>query len=108
MALHQGNHLECTCKCGGLLSGGLLNIKTSQPEVETGIAKGKHSRGHEQFPTQGNTLPAVNLTDDQIATGLYVCSNNENTLKSIMKKSDGNKDSNGAKKNLQFIGINGG
>lgn len=33
--------------------------------------------------------------------------NNENTLKSIMKK-DGSKDSNGAKKNLQFVGINGG
>lgn len=38
-----------------------------------------------------------------------VCPSNENTVKSIMKKSDGNKDSNGgAKKNLQFIGINGG
>ncbi|XP_029328250.1 KN motif and ankyrin repeat domain-containing protein 1 isoform X3 [Mus caroli] len=103
-----GNHLECTCKCGGLRSGGLLNVQPSQPGVEEETAEGKHSRGHEQFPTQGNTLPPVNLTDDQIATGLYVCPNNENTLKSIMKKSDGNKDSNGAKKNLQFIGINGG
>lgn len=37
-----------------------------------------------------------------------VCANNESTLKSIMKKKDGNKDSNGAKKNLQFVGINGG
>ncbi|XP_064146639.1 KN motif and ankyrin repeat domain-containing protein 1 isoform X2 [Loxodonta africana] len=34
--------------------------------------------------------------------------NNESTLKSIMKKKDGNRDSNGAKKNLQFVGINGG
>lgn len=101
-----GNHLECTCKCGGLRSGGLVNVQTSQPEVETETTEGK--RGCEQFLTQGNTLPPVNLTDDQIATGLYVCPNNENTLKSIMKKSDGNKDSNGAKKNLQFIGVNGG
>lgn len=37
-----------------------------------------------------------------------VCTNNESTLKSIMKKKDANKDSNGAKKNLQFVGINGG
>ncbi|XP_054545542.1 KN motif and ankyrin repeat domain-containing protein 1 isoform X2 [Talpa occidentalis] len=37
-----------------------------------------------------------------------VCTNNESTLKSIMKKKDGNKDANGAKKNLQFVGINGG
>ncbi|XP_050013841.1 KN motif and ankyrin repeat domain-containing protein 1 isoform X5 [Alexandromys fortis] len=100
-----GNH----CKCGGLRSGGLLNMPTAQPEQETGMAEGKLVRGRDQFPTQGNTLPPVNLTDDQIATGLYVCPNNENTLKSIMKKSDGNKDPNGgAKKNLQFIGINGG
>ncbi|XP_057633942.1 KN motif and ankyrin repeat domain-containing protein 1 isoform X3 [Chionomys nivalis] len=100
-----GNH----CKCGGLRSGGLVNVPMAQPEQETGMAEGKLVRGRDQFPTQGNTLPPVNLTDDQIATGLYVCPNNENTLKSIMKKSDGNKDPNGgAKKNLQFIGINGG
>ncbi|XP_052618116.1 KN motif and ankyrin repeat domain-containing protein 1 isoform X3 [Peromyscus californicus insignis] len=102
-----GNHLECT-KCGSLRSGGLLHVPTPQPEQETGMAEGKLVRGRDQFPTQGNTLPPVNLTEAQIATGLYVCPNNENTLKSIMKKSDGNKDSNGAKKNLQFIGINGG
>lgn len=103
-----GNHLECICKCGGLWSGGLSNAQASQPEEDAESAEGQHSRGHEQFSTQGNPLPTANLTDDQIATGLYVCPNNENTLKSIMKKSDGNKDSNGAKKNLQFIGINGG
>ncbi|XP_035421747.1 KN motif and ankyrin repeat domain-containing protein 1 isoform X4 [Cygnus atratus] len=37
-----------------------------------------------------------------------VCSNNENTLKSIMKKRDGKKDLSNTKKNLQFVGINGG
>lgn len=37
-----------------------------------------------------------------------VCPNSESTLKSIMKKKDGMKESNGAKKNLQFVGINGG
>ncbi|XP_021051272.1 KN motif and ankyrin repeat domain-containing protein 1 isoform X2 [Mus pahari] len=105
-----GNHLECTCtcKCRGLWSGGRVNAQPPQPEVEAETAEVRHTQGLEQFPTQGSTLPPVNLTDDQIATGLYVCPNNENTLKSIMKKSDGNKDSNGAKKNLQFIGINGG
>ncbi|XP_027262289.1 KN motif and ankyrin repeat domain-containing protein 1 isoform X2 [Cricetulus griseus] len=101
-----GNHLECICMCGGLRSEGLLNVP--MPEQEAGMAEGKLVRGRDQFPTQGNTLSPVNLTDDQIATGLYAYPNNENTLKSIMKKSDGNKDSNGAKKNLQFIGINGG
>ncbi|XP_054041602.1 KN motif and ankyrin repeat domain-containing protein 1 isoform X4 [Rissa tridactyla] len=37
-----------------------------------------------------------------------VCTNNENTLKSIMKKRDGKKDLSNTKKNLQFVGINGG
>ncbi|KAM6229679.1 KN motif and ankyrin repeat domain-containing protein 1 isoform 2-T2 [Porphyrio hochstetteri] len=37
-----------------------------------------------------------------------VCTNNENTLKSIMKKRDGKKDLGNTKKNLQFVGINGG
>ncbi|XP_077201001.1 KN motif and ankyrin repeat domain-containing protein 1 isoform X2 [Paroedura picta] len=57
-------------------------------------------------PSQDNTLSPINLTDDQLASGLYVCSN-ESMLKSIMKKKDGNKDLN-AKKNLKFVGINGG
>uniref|UniRef100_A0A7M4EAH8 KN motif and ankyrin repeat domains 1 n=1 Tax=Crocodylus porosus TaxID=8502 RepID=A0A7M4EAH8_CROPO len=41
-------------------------------------------------------------------SAIRVCTNSESTLKSIMKKRDGKKDSNGTKKNLQFVGINGG
>ncbi|KFP24286.1 KN motif and ankyrin repeat domain-containing protein 1, partial [Colius striatus] len=37
-----------------------------------------------------------------------VCTSSENTLKSIMKKRDGKKDLSNTKKNLQFVGINGG
>ncbi|XP_020661315.3 KN motif and ankyrin repeat domain-containing protein 1 isoform X1 [Pogona vitticeps] len=57
-------------------------------------------------PSQDSTVPPINLTDDQLASGLYVCAN-DGMLKSIMKKKDGKKDEN-AKKNLQFVGINGG
>lgn len=46
-------------------------MQASQPEVDAESAEGQHSPGHEQFPAQGNALPPVNLTDDQIATGLY-------------------------------------
>nr|XP_020763620.1 KN motif and ankyrin repeat domain-containing protein 1 isoform X4 [Odocoileus virginianus texanus] len=101
-----GSNLEYTCKCGGLQSGGPLNSQTSLQEV--GTMEGKPIGSQDTFPTQESTLSPVNLTDDQIAAGLYVCTNNEGTLKSIMKKKDANKDSNGAKKNLQFVGINGG
>ncbi|XP_055284311.1 KN motif and ankyrin repeat domain-containing protein 1 isoform X2 [Moschus berezovskii] len=101
-----GSNLEYTCKCGGLQSGGPLNSQTSLQEV--GTTEGKPIGSQDTFPTQESMLSPVNLTDDQIAAGLYVCTNNESTLKSIMKKKDANKDSNGAKKNLQFVGINGG
>ncbi|NXA53117.1 KANK1 protein, partial [Nothocercus julius] len=69
---------------------------------------GEAIRGRKSFSAQDKALAPINLTDDQLASGLYVCTNNENTLKSIMKKRDGKKDLNNAKKNLQFVGINGG
>nr|XP_060618234.1 KN motif and ankyrin repeat domain-containing protein 1 [Anolis sagrei ordinatus]XP_060618235.1 KN motif and ankyrin repeat domain-containing protein 1 [Anolis sagrei ordinatus]XP_060618236.1 KN motif and ankyrin repeat domain-containing protein 1 [Anolis sagrei ordinatus] len=57
-------------------------------------------------PSQDKTMSPINLTDDQLASGLYVCTS-DSMLKSIMKKKDGKKEEN-AKKNLQFVGINGG
>ncbi|NXU49767.1 KANK1 protein, partial [Turnix velox] len=65
-------------------------------------------QGSKSVSSQEETLAPINLTDDQLASGLYVCTNNENTRKSIMKKRDGKKDLSNAKKNLQFVGINGG
>ncbi|KAL2781425.1 KN motif and ankyrin repeat domain-containing protein 1 isoform g [Daubentonia madagascariensis] len=103
-----GRNLEHTCKCGGLQSRGPLSTQRSRPEQEVGTTEGKALSSQDAFPTQECAPSPVNLTDDQIAAGLYVCTNNESTLKSIMKKKDGSKDSNGTKKNLQFVGINGG
>ncbi|XP_034885007.1 KN motif and ankyrin repeat domain-containing protein 1 isoform X4 [Mirounga leonina] len=103
-----GSGLEYTCKCGGLQAGAPFHTQTAPPEQAAGTVEGRPLGGQDAFPSQEGTLSPVNLTDDQIAAGLYVCTNNESTLKSIMKKKDGNKDSNGAKKNLQFVGINGG
>ncbi|XP_065600235.1 KN motif and ankyrin repeat domain-containing protein 1 isoform X2 [Cyrtonyx montezumae] len=78
----------------------------AQEEKKTPLVEA--ARGRKSFSSQDKTLAAINLTDDQLASGLYVCSNSENTLKSIMKKRDGKKDLSNAKKNLQFVGINGG
>ncbi|XP_045418200.1 KN motif and ankyrin repeat domain-containing protein 1 isoform X3 [Lemur catta] len=103
-----GNNLEYTCKCGGLQSRGPISTQISRHEQEAGTTDGKALSSQDAFPTQECALSPLNLTDDQIAAGLYVCTSNESTLKSIMKKKDGNKDSNGTKKNLQFVGINGG
>ncbi|XP_077004447.1 KN motif and ankyrin repeat domain-containing protein 1 isoform X4 [Tamandua tetradactyla] len=104
----QGNNLECICKCGALQPEGPFSTQPSLHEQEVGATEGQSIGGQDAFPSRESTLFPVNLTDDQIAAGLYVCTNNESTLKSIMKKKDGNKDSNGTKKNLQFVGINGG
>ncbi|XP_066224146.1 KN motif and ankyrin repeat domain-containing protein 1 isoform X2 [Saccopteryx leptura] len=103
-----GSNLECACKCGVLQSGRSLNTLTARHGREVPFTEGEPSGSQDAAPRQESTLSPVNLTDDQIAAGLYVCTSNESTLKSIMKKKDGNKDSNGAKKNLQFVGINGG
>ncbi|NXJ07300.1 KANK1 protein, partial [Odontophorus gujanensis] len=78
----------------------------AQEEKKTPLVEA--ARGRKSFSSQDKTLAAINLTDDQLASGLYVCSNSENTLKSIMKKRDGKKDLSNTKKNLQFVGINGG
>ncbi|XP_023584338.1 KN motif and ankyrin repeat domain-containing protein 1 isoform X4 [Trichechus manatus latirostris] len=103
-----GSNLEHACKHGALQPGTPLRTQMSLPEQEVGAAEGKPIGGQDAFPAQESALSPVNLTDDQIAAGLYAYTNNESTLKSIMKKKDGNRDSNGAKKNLQFVGINGG
>ncbi|XP_017288603.1 KN motif and ankyrin repeat domain-containing protein 1a isoform X2 [Kryptolebias marmoratus] len=46
--------------------------------------------------------------DLQMSTALHGEACSQNTLKSIMKKKDGRADPNGTKKNLQFVGVNGG
>ncbi|NXV20970.1 KANK1 protein, partial [Cepphus grylle] len=82
------------------------DIVPAQEERKTPLVEAV--RGRKSFSSQDKTLTPINLTDDQLASGLYVCTNNENTLKSIMKKRDGKKDLSNTKKNLQFVGINGG
>ncbi|XP_022368507.1 KN motif and ankyrin repeat domain-containing protein 1 isoform X4 [Enhydra lutris kenyoni] len=92
MSLGQvtGSSLEYTCKCGGLQAAAPFHTPTSQHEQAVGTMEGRPLSGQDAFPPQ------------------EICTNSESTLKSIMKKKDSNKDSNGAKKNLQFVGINGG
>ncbi|KAM8984720.1 KN motif and ankyrin repeat domain-containing protein 1 isoform 2-T2 [Ara ararauna] len=91
------------------------NLRTLKLEEDTVPAQEERKtplveavRGRKSYSSQDKTLAPINLTDDQLASGLYVCTNNENTLKSIMKKRDGKKDLSNTKKNLQFVGINGG
>ncbi|NXO30639.1 KANK1 protein, partial [Cisticola juncidis] len=94
------------------LTSNLRTLKLEQDTVPTQEERKtplvEAARGRKAFSSQDKALAPINLTDDQLASGLYVCANNENTLKSIMKKRDGKKDLGNTKKNLQFVGINGG
>ncbi|XP_072467001.1 KN motif and ankyrin repeat domain-containing protein 1 isoform X2 [Notamacropus eugenii] len=101
-----GHNLECISN--GRVTSSLL---TSKGEITTHEQEAGTTDGT-KVPMVGvgsgpDTTSPINLTDDQIAAGLYVCANNDSTLKSIMKK-DGKKEANSTKKNLQFVGINGG
>ncbi|NXD45611.1 KANK1 protein, partial [Copsychus sechellarum] len=94
------------------LTSNLRTLKLEQDAVPTQEERKtplmEAARGRKSFSSPDKALAPINLTDDQLASGLYVCTNNENTLKSIMKKRDGKKDLSNTKKNLQFVGINGG
>ncbi|KAM4810123.1 KN motif and ankyrin repeat domain-containing protein 1 [Rhinophrynus dorsalis] len=58
------------------------------------------------LPTNPTTAPQ--FTDDEQTTDVYVSAGGKTTLKSIMKRKDEKKVSSNTKKNLQFVGINGG
>lgn len=54
------------------------------------------------------TVPRAGLTDEEASSDMYASTSSQNKLKSIMKRKDEKKESSSTKKNLQFVGINGG
>ncbi|KAI1904668.1 hypothetical protein AGOR_G00008060 [Albula goreensis] len=75
----------------------------SVKKVTTQMESAKSEIGRPQSSTTQKSL-----IDQQMASALHGQAGNQNTLKSIMKKKDGRQSSNGTKKNLQFVGVNGG
>ncbi|XP_078425306.1 KN motif and ankyrin repeat domain-containing protein 1a isoform X1 [Cetorhinus maximus] len=64
----------------------------------------------ETSPQQEDTTLQTVLTNQQATSAPHVPFNSAGTLKSIMKKKDSPRkhEANGTKKNLQFVGVNGG
>ncbi|KAJ3604164.1 hypothetical protein NHX12_028905 [Muraenolepis orangiensis] len=58
--------------------------------------------------TQPSPSELKSRMDQQMSTALHGQPRHQSALKSIMKKKDGRPGSNGTKKNLQFVGVNGG
>ncbi|XP_073410227.1 KN motif and ankyrin repeat domain-containing protein 1 [Dendrobates tinctorius] len=62
----------------------------------------------EVFSASPNLVAANELGCENAASSVYVSTSGNSTLKSIMKRKDEKKESSKTKKNLQFVGINGG
>ncbi|XP_061115577.1 KN motif and ankyrin repeat domain-containing protein 1a [Conger conger] len=67
------------------------------------------SAGSSRPPTHQQTAAMQkSLMDQQMSSALHGEPCGQGALKSIMKKKDGRQSSSGTKKNLQFVGVNGG
>nr|XP_015195623.1 PREDICTED: KN motif and ankyrin repeat domain-containing protein 1 isoform X2 [Lepisosteus oculatus]XP_015195624.1 PREDICTED: KN motif and ankyrin repeat domain-containing protein 1 isoform X2 [Lepisosteus oculatus]XP_015195625.1 PREDICTED: KN motif and ankyrin repeat domain-containing protein 1 isoform X2 [Lepisosteus oculatus] len=100
--------------CTGVNSTAHSDIRTQESEAQLreplpssatidGLSKDSTSSALRQSRTSQMTL-----MDQQMSSALHGQSCSSNTLKSIMKKKDGRQGSNSTKKNLQFVGVNGG
>ncbi|KAG8595664.1 hypothetical protein GDO81_001588 [Engystomops pustulosus] len=64
--------------------------------------------GGEMLSASTNSMAAKWLVCENTSSSVYVSTSSHSTLKSIMKRKGEKKESSSTKKNLQFVGINGG
>ncbi|XP_070820785.1 KN motif and ankyrin repeat domain-containing protein 1a isoform X2 [Chaetodon trifascialis] len=89
----------------------LLSVRTEGSQVEKTSPGPTPTDKPANTPAQQQQISAAeqkSRMDLQMSTALHGQPCSQSTLKSIMKKKDGQPDSNGTKKNLQFVGVNGG
>ncbi|XP_076586480.1 KN motif and ankyrin repeat domain-containing protein 1a isoform X1 [Chaetodon auriga] len=89
----------------------LLSVQTERSQVEKTSPGPTPTDKPANTPAQQQQISAAeqkSRMDLQMSTALHGQPCSQSTLKSIMKKKDGQPDSNGTKKNLQFVGVNGG
>lgn len=82
----------------------LSSVWTGRVEMSPELAAADKPANAPSQQQQISAAEQKSRMDLQMSTALH----GQNTLKSIMKKKDGRADSNGTKKNLQFVGVNGG
>ncbi|XP_061673232.1 KN motif and ankyrin repeat domain-containing protein 1a [Syngnathoides biaculeatus] len=85
-----------------------LQADTAAAHSESGPKMNADEATKTQTHQQISAAEQKSRMDLQMSTALHGTPCGANALKSIMKKKDGPGDSNGAKKNLQFVGVNGG
>ncbi|XP_067839370.1 KN motif and ankyrin repeat domain-containing protein 1a [Heptranchias perlo] len=97
-------HISCIQTASSLVA------STTLSTIDTQVTNLKIVNPFETLPQQEDTTLQTVLTNQQAASALHVPSSSTGTLKSIMKKKDSPRkhEANGTKKNLQFVGVNGG
>ncbi|XP_074525891.1 KN motif and ankyrin repeat domain-containing protein 1a [Halichoeres trimaculatus] len=88
-----------------------LCVKTERSQMEKISSSLTPAERAANTPAQQQQISAAeqkSRMDLQMSSALHGQPCSQSTLKSIMKKKDGRSDSNGTKKNLQFVGVNGG
>ncbi|CAJ1069426.1 KN motif and ankyrin repeat domain-containing protein 1a isoform X3 [Xyrichtys novacula] len=88
-----------------------LCVKMERSQMEKISSSLTSAENPASTPAQQQQISAAeqkSRMDLQMSTALHGQPCSQSTLKSIMKKKDGRPDSNGTKKNLQFVGVNGG
>uniref|UniRef100_UPI003AAB4460 KN motif and ankyrin repeat domain-containing protein 1a n=1 Tax=Centroberyx gerrardi TaxID=166262 RepID=UPI003AAB4460 len=88
-----------------------LSVRTELSQTEKTTAALNPAENPASTPAQRQQITIAeqkSRMDQQMSTALHGQPCSQNTLKSIMKKKDGRPGSNGTKKNLQFVGVNGG
>ncbi|TMS03781.1 KN motif and ankyrin repeat domain-containing protein 1 [Larimichthys crocea] len=103
----QSDSVNLNKESSQLLCSQSLSVWTERSQME----KTSSGQSPADKPAQQQQMSAVeqkSRMDLQMSTALHGQPCSQSTLKSIMKKKDGRADSNGTKKNLQFVGVNGG
>ncbi|XP_041643119.1 KN motif and ankyrin repeat domain-containing protein 1a isoform X2 [Cheilinus undulatus] len=88
-----------------------LSVQMDQAQMEKislGLTSAEKPANTPAQQQQISAAEQKSRMDLQMSTALHGQPCSQSTLKSIMKKKDGRAESNGTKKNLQFVGVNGG
>ncbi|KAJ8339249.1 hypothetical protein SKAU_G00360350 [Synaphobranchus kaupii] len=101
-AIEERSKPQMVCGDSSLMSMTARSVK-KVTQMESVVSDNSRPPKHPQSISMQQSL-----IDQQMSSALSGEACNHNTLKSIMKKKDGRRGSNNTKKNLQFVGVNGG
>ncbi|KAG9486747.1 hypothetical protein GDO78_006892 [Eleutherodactylus coqui] len=107
-SLCSGSKEDCTSQAKVSAECSASSAQTiDQPGVSK-LERRNVAKDGDKVPSSTNSVAASELAAEHTAASVHVSTSSHSTLKSIMKRKDQKKESSHTKKNLQFVGINGG